>query len=267
MRRILAVLAVLSFTALARGGEITVSAAVSLKEALTDLASAYEKQGGGKVHHNFGATGHLLAQIRDGAPVDGFVSAAESHMDQAVKGKLVDADSRTAIAGNTLVLIVPSDAKGAAGVDSFQSLGRAAIKRLAIGQPKTVPAGQYAEQVLKKLGLIESLRDRLVFGGSVRQVLDYVERGEVDAGVVYATDAKESGAKVRIIATADESWHEPILYSVGAVSASEHKTEMDAFIAYLRTDAARAVLTSRGFTVPAPSTQPSRSDAPRLRGG
>jgi molybdate transport system substrate-binding protein len=274
MYRVLTILAVLSLAVLllfspAHGGEITVSAAVSLKEALSDIAGAYVKQGGGKVHFNFGATGHLLAQIRLGAPVDGFVSAAESHMDQAVTDRLVDASSRTVIAGNALVLIVPTDARAAVGVDSFESLGGAAIKRLAIGQPRTVPAGQYAEQVLMKLGVMGSLRDRIVYGGSVRQVLDYVERGEVDAGIVYASDAKESGEKVRVVARADESSHEPIVYSVAAVRASRNRGDTDAFIAYLKGDAARAVLALRGFTAPAPATRPSdaEANAPRERGG
>lgn len=244
----------------AGAGAITVSAAVSLKEALTDAAAAYERQTGRRVKLNFGATGHLLAQIRDGAPVDGFVSAAESHMRQAIRLKVVEASEPVTFARNALVLIVPADAKAPA--DGFRSLADGGVRRLAIGQPKTVPAGEYATQVLDRLGLSDRLRERLVFGSSVRQVLDYVQRGEVDAGIVYATDAQHAGDRVKRVATAEASWHDPILYSIAPVTRSARRAEVRQFGDYLTGDGGRAILARHGFEVPATPASTFRPASP-----
>jgi molybdate transport system permease protein len=124
------------------------------------------------------------------------------------------------------------------------------MKRLAIGQPKTVPAGEYASQALRHLKLDEAVNQRIVYGASVRQVLDYVERGEVDAGIVYATDARQSRGKVRVIATADTSWHRPIHYVAAIVSASAHREAAERLLAHLSTPAARDALTAEGFAPP-----------------
>src|SRR5687768_7936223 len=137
----------LAATAAARGENVTVSAAVSLKEPLTTIASAYERDHRDKAELNFGASGHLLAQIREGAPVDVFIAASDEQMDQAESLKLIDPATRRVIAGNTLVLIVPIDSPLKPA--SFADLARPEMKRLAIGQPNTVPAGEYASQVLR----------------------------------------------------------------------------------------------------------------------
>ena len=216
MRTTVAFLLIVLFATVLRAENITVSAAVSLKESLTNIATAYERDHAEKVGLNFGATGHLLAQIREGAPVDIFIAASDEQMDQAEAQKLVDPATRRVIAGNTLVLIVP--ANSALEIGSFGDLARPEVKRLAIGQPKTVPAGDYASQALRHLKLDAAVNDRLVYGASVRQVLDYVERGEVDAGIVYATDARLSQGKVRVVASADPSWHRPIRYVAAVVS-------------------------------------------------
>jgi molybdate transport system substrate-binding protein len=233
---------------------VRVAAAISLKEAMTEVAAAYKSAGRGEVEFTFGSSGQLQAQIEYGAPVDVFISAAHKQVDELVAAKVADGTSKRVVAGNRLVLIVPAGAKSR--VKSFTALTDATVKRVAIGQPKTVPAGQYAQQVFQRLGLLDGLRDRLVYGASVRQVLDYVARGEVDAGIVYETDAKEAGDTVRVVATAEEGWHEPILYSVATVSASRHKADVKAFTAFLQSDAARAIFATRGFTEP-PTTGPA----------
>jgi molybdate transport system substrate-binding protein len=235
-----------------RAADITISAAVSLKEVLTDVGRAYERETGSKVQLNFAASGHLLAQIREGAPVDLFIAASDAQMDQAQAMQLVDPATRRVIATNTLVLIVPADAKNP--VQLFEQLTDATVKRLAIGQPKTVPAGEYATQVLRHLKLDTALHDRLIYGESVRQVLDYVGRGEVSAGIVYATDAQQSGAKVRVVATADPRWHNPIRYVAAVVRASPHHADADNFARYLTGERARQILQRRGFS---PATQPT----------
>ena len=230
-----------------RAQSVTVSAAVSLKESLSNIATAYERHHAEKVELNFGATGHLLAQIREGAPVDIFISASDEQMDQAESQKLVDPATRRVIAGNTLVLIEPANSP--VMLNSFTDLAQPSVKRLAIGQPKTVPAGEYASQVLRHLNLDAAVHDRLVYGASVRQVLDYVERGEVEAGIVYATDARQSQGKVRIVATADALWHRPIRYVAAVVATSRNREAAGRFLTHLTTPAAQKMLSVEGFSV------------------
>src|SRR5213078_4705154 len=124
-------------------------------------------------------------------------------------------------------------------VASFADLADPSVKRLAMGQPKTVPAGQYAAQVLAHLHLESVLTDRIVYAASVRQVLDYVVRGEVDAAIVYATDAIQAGENVRVIARADPAWHEPIHYVAAVVKKSAHADAAKRFVNFLRGDAAQ----------------------------
>ena len=226
--------------------ELRVGAASSLQDALRDIAAAYEKQSGAKVLLHFGSSGQIMSQVRNGAPVDVFISAADRQVDELGKEGLVLPKTRRLIAGNALVLIVPSEVREAPG--SFEALASAGVKRVAIGEPKTVPAGQYAMQLLEKAGVADSLRRRLVYGTNVRQVLGYVERGEVTAGIVYATDAKAAGDKVRVAAVADAAWHDPVVYPAVVVTASKRRDASVRFLDYLSSDAARAVLEEKGFT-------------------
>jgi molybdate transport system substrate-binding protein len=239
----------------ARGGSLTVSAAVSMKDALAEVALAYGKQSGAEVKLNFGSSGQIMTQIARGAPVDVFVSAGDEQMDQLEREKLIDPRSRVAVAGNRLVLVVPGDFGGAP--ISFEALAEKRFKRISIGHPDTVPAGKYAMQVLEKLGLSDIVRPRLVYGANVRQVLSYVERGEVEAGIVYRTDPR-AAKNAHVIATADASWHEPIRYPAAVVSASKHREAAEQFVKYLCGDEAQQILTRHGFTSPSPSTQSAR---------
>ena len=236
----------------AAAAPLTVSAASSLKEALLEAAEAFVARGGSQVQFNFGATGRLLAQIREGAPVDAWIAASDEHMRQGEALDLVDPASRSVIASNRLVLIVPRAGKGQ--VESFERLSDPAIGRLAIGEPRTVPAGQYAGQVLAALDLEASLQGRIVHGGNVRQVLDYVERGEVDAGIVYLTDAKPAGDAVRIVAEAKPNWHDPIRYVAATVRRSGRADEVSGFIRFLTSDAGQKILASHGFAPAAGAT-------------
>ena len=238
----------------ARGDAITVSAAISMKDALEEVARTYEKRTGDDVQLNFGSSGQLMTQIARGAPVDVFISAAEEQMDQLARDRQIDPQTRVDVAGNRLVLIVPGDLTGARM--SFEGLSDKRFKRISIGQPESVPAGKYAMQVLSKLALVDALRERLVYGANVRQVLSYVERGEVEAGIVYQTDAR-AARNVSVVATADESWHEPIRYPAAVVSASKYPDRARRFVEFLRQDEAQQVLTGHGFTSP-PATQPAR---------
>ena len=146
------------------------------------------------------------------------------------------------------MLVVPAHAsKSPTG---FAALADPATGKIAVGEPKTVPAGKYAAQVLKAMSLDTAVADRLVYGANVRQVLTYVEKGEVAAGVVYLTDARESGDKVKVVATAEASTHEPIVYPAVVISSSRHTDAAKKFLDHLTTEKAQAVLAARGFKKP-----------------
>jgi molybdate transport system substrate-binding protein len=245
---------------------VRIAAAISLREALTQIAADFEKVSGIKVELVFGSSGQLLAQIRNGAPVDAFISAAREQVDVLEGDGLTLPDTRQVIVGNALVLIVPADRR--LGLQSFQDLARGDVRRVAIGEPATVPAGQYALQVFEKLKLVESLRGRLVYGTNARQVLDYVARGEVAAGVVYATDARTEKDRVTVVATADAAWHEPIAYPAVVLRAAAHADAAKRFLAQLAGPEAAAVFTRCGFALPRrPTTQPVEGASPAAASG
>jgi molybdate transport system substrate-binding protein len=232
---------------------VTVSAAISLKESLGAIAKSYESQSGDRIDFNFDASGKLAQQIRHGASVDVFMSADNDEAEGLIKSGDADAASRRLIARNSLVLIVPADEKGAAA--NFNDLGRI-YGKIAIGDPRSVPAGHYAMQVLDRMKLAVAVSPRLVLCENVRQVRMYVERGEVDAGIVYGTDAKAAGDAVKVVATAPESTHEPIEYPAVLVAHCSHRAAAEKFMAYLDSKTARTILVKFGFDVP-PAATPS----------
>jgi molybdate transport system substrate-binding protein len=261
MRRIIALVLAIGFvgavgnSSVAYAGDINVSAAASLKESMQDAGAAFAKQGGDTVHFTFGASGQLEAQIVNGAPVDAFISAAQKQVDDLAKKDLIDAGSQRIVAGNNLVLIVPADSS--LGIKDFSQLTDRAVTKLAVGEPKSVPAGMYAMQTLKSLKLDEAVHDKLVYGASVRQVLDYVQNGEVSAGIVYGTDAKEAGDKVKVAAIASETAHQPIIYPGVVIKGSANAQSAKAFLDFLGMPAGLSILQAHGFTAPdQPATQP-----------
>lgn len=225
---------------------LLVSAAASLKDVMAEIKPLHQKTYPDvNLTFNFGASGALLQQIEQGAPADIFISAADRQMNTLdQKGALVSG-TRTNLATNRLVLIVPKDARTVTG---FASLQDSAVRRVAIGEPRSVPAGQYAEQVLQNLNLINEVKPKLVFANTVRQVLATVESGNADAGLVYATDAKISN-KVSVVATADEKLHSPIVYPMAVLKRGKNEDAAKVFVQYLSTNAAREVLKKHGFTV------------------
>ena len=239
---------------------IKVGAAVSLRDAFDTVAKTYAADTGDTVEFVYGSSGQVAGQIKTGAGLDAFVSAANKQVDDLTRAGLVDAATRRVIVGNTLVLVVPKAAVGTA-VIGFADLKKAA--KVAVGEPKTVPAGQYAAEVLKSMNLDADLAGKLVYGNSVRQVLAYVENGEVSAGLVYGTDAHAAGDKVTVVATADENSHEPIVYPAAVLTASTHKDAAKKFLDYLATPKAHEALTHEGFTLPATDAKPGRADVAR----
>lgn len=208
--------------------EIVVAAAISLREAFLGLGRTFHEQTGANVHFSFGASGELEKQIEAGAPIDIFASAGEREMAELQAKGLINVPSRADFARNSLVLVAPADSK--LGLASFPALAQPRVKRVAIGNPRTVPAGYYAQQLLRSLELWDRLEPRLVPAENVRQVLDYVMRGEVDAGIVYSTDVAIAHGKVKVAAEAPQGKYGPILYPIAllqqaSANAAAHRFE------------------------------------------
>jgi len=231
----------------ARAAELTVSAAASLTNAFQEIKAACEKANPGTtILTNFGASGALLKQIAEGAPVDVIASADQATMDKVVALKLVDAATRVDFAANTLVMIVPAGSRH--GIKDPKDLTGPGVEHIAIGNPDSVPAGAYARQALASTGLYDALSAKFVPASSVRQVLDYVSRGEVAAGFVYRTDALMAGDKVKIVAVM--SGHDPVTYPVAVLTASGNKAGGRHFIEFLNSKEGQAVLARYGFSRP-----------------
>ena len=226
--------------------EITVSAAISLKNAFEEIGKLFEsKNAGTKVVFNFGASGDLVKQIEGGAPVDVFASAAQKDMDQIDTKSLIDGATRFNLVKNTVVLI--QSASSTLEIKGFEDLLKPEIKMISIGNPQTVPAGKYAQEVFTHFKVWEGISKKLVLAENVRQVLDYVTKNEVDAGVVYATDAAVQAGKIKIVATAPTGSHKPVVYPVAMVKSSNNKPLAKAFITMLTSDAGMNILKKFGF--------------------
>jgi len=228
--------------------EIIVSAAASLTDAMTELIALYgESQDSVAVKPTFGSSGSLQAQIEQGAPVDVFIPASPKQMNALEGGGLLLEGTRKDLLKNSVVLVV---APGSTiPMASFADVASPSVTRVALGDFKSVPAGQYAEQVFTSLGMLETVSPKAVFAKDVRQVLAWVESGEVDCGVVYATDAAVSKS-VAVAAVAPEGSHTPVVYPAAAVSASVNPDAAKAFLSWLSGPEARAVFASYGFSVP-----------------
>lgn len=223
--------------------ELTVSAAASLQDGLNQIKTDFEKSHPNViVNYNFGASGALQQQISQGAPVDLFFSAAEDKFDMLFKAGLIEKTKGKDLLGNELVLVVPNNSNK--GIHSFEDVIKS--DKLSIGTPEAVPAGQYAKETLEDLNVWNRVKGKVVYAKDVRQVLTYVESQNVDAGVVYKTDALSSN-KVKIAATANEKTHSPIVYSVGVIKNSTHPSEAQLFYDYLQTEKSLKTFINYGF--------------------
>jgi molybdate transport system substrate-binding protein len=231
----------------AQAAELMVAAASSLTNAFMEIGKAYEKtKPETRVLFNFGASGQLVQQISRGAPVDVLATADLETMDRAETQRLVSRTSRANFAANKLVLVAPADSGLA--INTLQDLEAATVQRIAIGTPETVPVGRYAKAALEKAGLWERLKPRFIYTQNVRQSLDYVIRGEVDAAFVYVTDAAISPVKVR---TAFEvPLDKPILYPIATVKGFGNENRALDFIAFVRSPAGQTILAKYGFLAP-----------------
>ena len=236
------------FAAQAQDKSITVFAAASMKNALDDVDAAFTKQSGIKVVASYDASSALMKQIEGGAPADVFVSADLKWMDYGSQKKLIKDNTRVNLLGNTLVLIAPKDSKIdkvtiAPGFDLAKLAGDG---RIATGDVKAVPVGIYAQAALEKLGIWSAVEPKMAMTANVRAALVLVARGEAPLGIVYSTDAKvEPGVKV--VGTFPEDSHDPIIYPVAATMGA--KPEATAYLAFLRSQAAKTIFESYGFAV------------------
>lgn len=229
----------------AMAGDLLVSAAASLTNAFTEMKEPFEKaHPGTTLVLNFASSGALLKQMEQGAPVDVFASADQETMDRAEK--LIDPATRVNFAGNALVLIVPVE--GGMHLNDPAALKGKEVKLVAIGNPDSVPAGRYAKVALEHAGLYEALTPKFVLAESVRQALDYVARGEVQAGFVFATDAALRTDKVKV--TAEIAGHKPITYPVALLGASREKEMGQAFIDFVKSEEGQGILKKFGFKRP-----------------
>ncbi|MGO0060376.1 molybdate ABC transporter substrate-binding protein [Brevibacillus fluminis] len=225
--------------------EIMVSAAASLTDALTELKTTFEAQHPGiTITYNFGSSGKLAQQIEQGAPSDVFLSASAKDMNGLEEKQLISKETRQDFAKNELVLITGTS--GAVAIDSFEKLTDPSVKHIAVGEPNTVPAGRYAKEVLDTLKIGDKVKDRLVFGNDVRQVLTYVASGNAEAGIVYASDARVS-KQVKVLAAAKADWHKPIVYPGAVVAGSAHADAAKTYLAYLTSDKGKEILQKYGF--------------------
>ena len=245
LSRLLATVALAACPWLVQAQTLTVSAAASLTDAFKEIGARFDAGRGSTTRFNFAASGVLLQQILQGAPADVFASADQATMDRGVREQVLDAASRRDFAANTLVLIAP---QGGVPLSRPEDLGGEAVRRIAVGKLATVPVGRYTREALESARLWTTVEPRLVQADSVRQVLDYVARGEVDAGFVYRTDAELMKDRVRLVATV--GGHTPVRYPAAVVSASRQAALARAFVDYLGGPEAQAILGRHGFSRP-----------------
>jgi molybdate transport system substrate-binding protein len=226
--------------------ELLVFAAASLSEALDEVGRAFTARTGVRVNASYAASSVLAKQIEAGAPADAFFSADLTWVDYLDERGLLKRGSRRDVLGNALVLIAPADSllrlTIAPGFDLTAALGEG---RLATADPDSVPAGKYARAALTKLGVWQSVSDRLVRGENVRAALAYVARGEAPLGIVYQTDA-QAEKRVRVVGVFPEDSHPPITYPLALTIRA--RPEAARFADFLTSDTARQIFTRYGFT-------------------
>ncbi|MBD8070494.1 molybdate ABC transporter substrate-binding protein [Bacillus sp. PS06] len=226
--------------------EITISAAASLTNALLEAKKEFELiHDSVEVHVNVGSSGTQQKQIEQGAPVDLFLSASSLNFHQLLDEGLIEQSSVIALLTNSIVLVKNKDSELA--ITDFSDVTNDSVKTIALGIPETVPVGQYSKELFLTLGIWDSIQPKIILAKDVRQVLTYVETGNVDAGIVYSSDALTS-EKIEVMANAEKSLHSPIIYEMGIVKSS-HKKELAAqFADFLQSEKALSIFRKYGFT-------------------
>ena len=225
--------------------QLRISAASSLRTVLQTLEPEFEKAYPQvDLTFNFAASGVLQRQIEQGAPVDVFFSAAPQPINRLLEQQLITQDSHRSVVTNQLALIVPEQSQ--MSLTGFQQLTSPQVKKIMVGERASVPAGQYAQEVFAKLDLSQQLQAKLIFANNVRGVLAAVASANVDAGIVYATDVRQSD-RVKQVALAPAQSHSPIVYPIAIVAASSQPQTAQSFIDFLSTPEAQDRFTQAGF--------------------
>ncbi|MCX5994043.1 MAG: molybdate ABC transporter substrate-binding protein [Chloroflexi bacterium] len=224
---------------------MNVSAATSLTDAISEIDVLYKQERPDvTVIANFAAPGTIQQQIENGAPVDVFISASPTQMDALQKNNLIVENTRKDLLRNKVVLVVPGDST--LGIKSFNDLTGDTVKKVAIGDPGSVPAGMYARDIFNGFGITDALKPKLVLAANVRQVLQYVESSNVDAGVVFMTDAKISRA-VQVVANAPDDINKKVIYPVAVINTGKGRTAAVDYEEFLFGNQAGAVFEKYGF--------------------
>lgn len=224
--------------------EIIVSAAASLTNVMKAVGVKFEgKNQGVTVIFNFAASGALLQQMINGAPVDVFASADQESMNRVEEKNLILRNTRKNFVRNRLALITPANSR--LKIKSITDLTLSTVARVALGNSDTVPAGRYAQTALKDAGMWEKLSGKFIYAGTVRQVLDYVSRGEVDAGFVYSTDAVLAGERIKTVA--EVKTQTPIIYPIAVTAATRKSVLSKRFVDFVFSDSAQQIFVQYGF--------------------
>jgi len=224
--------------------ELVISAAASMQTVLEEIRILYNQQyPQAKIVFNFGSSGSLQHQIEQGAPVDIFISAASQQMNNLSDKQLIVLESRQNLVKNQMVLVVPKDSQA---INSFADLVHQSVEQIALGEPKSVPAGQYAQEILTSLNIVDVVRSKAVYGKDARQVFNYVATGNTDAGIVYRTDALNA-EQVRTIDIAPETAYSDIIYPVAIVQESQNIQAAQQLLRFLFSTEAQAVFRRNGF--------------------
>ena len=228
--------------------EVNISAAASMTDALNEIKEAYAKESNAILLFNYAASGTLRKQIEEGAPCDLFISASASHMDTLEQEGLIVSDTRKDLLKNTLTLVASTEK--ADQIKSYEDMGTDAIASVSIGTPDSVPAGKYAQQALQNLGLWDKLEsaDKIVYAKDVRQVLEYVDTGNVDCGLVYSSDTVVMDTGVVIMDMPEDS-HAPIVYPAALTKDSAQSAAAAKFYEFLKTDTAAEIFEKYGFSM------------------
>ena len=225
--------------------ELILSAAASMQDVLQEIKQLYlAEYPDAKITFNFGSSGSLQHQIEQGAPIDIFISAAPEQMNTLAAKELLLNDTRYNLVKNRMVLVT---SKKNQAINDFSDLATASIERVALGEPNSVPAGKYAQEILINLDLINEIQSKAVYGKDVRQVLNYVATGNIEAGIVYRTDTA-TNKKVRIVSTAPSITHSPAIYPIAVVKDSNHPEAAKQLLEFLFTPLVQKTFAKYGFT-------------------